>query len=228
MNIEVVPISSLKPYERNARVHSPKQVREIVDSMKKFGLTTPILIDRNLVVVAGHARLEALKLLGRERVHVISLEHLTEAQVRQYRLSDNQLSANSSWDVELLGVELREIAELDVECDISIPGFGTGDLDFLMQNLDQGSSDESDEVPEIDETASPIAREDDLWILGKHRLYCGDARQPRSFERLMETHKAQMIITDPPYNVVINGNVSGLGRIKHKEFLVASGVFAEA
>ncbi len=153
MHIEVVPISSLKPYERNARVHSPNQIREIAHSMKRFGVTMPILIDRNRVVVAGHARLEALKLLGRKRVHIIRLEHLTEAQVRAYRLADNKLSENSSWDVEILGIELRELAELDVDCDISIPGFQTGEIDFLVQNLDEGGSEEGDEIPEIDETA---------------------------------------------------------------------------
>src|SRR5580693_4540310 len=96
LRIEVIPISSLKPYERNARIHSANQIRDIAESMKKFGVTMPILIDRNRVVVAGHARLEALKLLGRERVHVISLENLTEKQVRAYRLADNKLSANST------------------------------------------------------------------------------------------------------------------------------------
>jgi DNA modification methylase len=223
MHIEVVPISSLRPYERNARIHSPHQIREIASSMEKFGVTTPILIDRNRVVVAGHARLEALKLLGRERIHIISLENLTQAQVRAYRLADNKLSENATWDVQLLGVELRELAELDIDGEFSIPGFETGAVDFLIQNLDQGSSDESDEIPEINETASPVTQEEDLWILGKHRIYCGDARRPRSFERLMQTHKAKMIFTDPPYNVEINGNVSGLGRIKHKEFAMASG-----
>jgi DNA modification methylase len=223
LRIEVIPISSLKPYERNARIHSANQIRDIAESMKKFGVTMPILIDRNRVLVAGHARLEALKLLGRERVHVISLENLTEAQVRAYRLADNKLSANSSWDDALLGIELREIAELDVDCDFSIPGFETGEIDFLVQNSDQGSSDESHEIPEIDETTPAVTHDDDLWILGKHRIYCGDARKPRSFERLMETHKAKMIFADPPYNVEISGNVSGLGRIKHKEFAMASG-----
>jgi DNA modification methylase len=223
MHIEVVPISSLKPYERNARIHSPDQIHEIAASMKKFGVTMPILIDRNRVVVAGHARLEALKLLGRERVHIISLEHLTEAQVRSYRISDNKLSEKSTWDVQLLGVELRELAELDVDCDFSIPGFETGELDFLIHSLAEGSSDESDEMPDIDETAPPTAREGDLWILGNHRLYCGDARNPHSFARLMETSKAHMVFTDPPYNVAISGNVSGLGRIQHKDFAMATG-----
>jgi hypothetical protein len=189
MHIEVVPISSLKPYERNARVHSPDQIRELATSMKRFGVTMPILIDRNRVVVAGHARLEALKLLGRERAHIISLENLTEAQVRSYRLADNKLAEKSSWDVQLLGVELREVAKLDVYCGFSIPGFANGELDFLIPNLDQGSSDESDEMPGIDETASPTARGGDLWVLGNHRLYCGDARNPQSFARLMETSK---------------------------------------
>jgi DNA modification methylase len=227
MRIEVVPISSLKPYPRNARAHSQKQVREIAESMQKFGVTTPILIDRNRVVVAGHARLEALKLLGRERVHIMTLENLTEAQVRAYRLADNKLSANSSWDDAVLGIELREIAELDIDCDFSIPGFETGEIDVLVQNLDQGSSDESDEIPEVDETASPTAREGDLWILGKHRLYCGDARKESSFERLMAGEQARMVFTDPPYNRD-KDDISGLGRIHHPNFAMASGEMSSA
>jgi DNA modification methylase len=228
MTIEVVPICSLKPYKRNARAHSPNQILEIAGSMKKFGVTMPILVDRNGVIIAGHARLEALKLLGIKRVHVIRLENLTETQVRAYRLADNKLQDNSTWDIELLGIELRELMELDVDCDFSIPGFETGEIDFLIQNLDEGRSDDSDEVPEIDENAPPITRAGDLLILGEHRLYCGDARKARSFARLMDNHKAEMVLIDPPFNVVINGNVSGLGRTKHREFAMASGEMSVA
>jgi DNA modification methylase len=226
MNIEVVPISSLKRYERNARRHSPNQIRDIADSMKKFGVTMPILVDRNRVVAAGHARLEALKLLGRKRVHIISLEHLTEAQIRAYRLADNKLSENSSWDVELLAIELRELAELDVDCDVSIPGFQAGEIDFLVQNLDANGSDESDEIPEIDDSEPPVTREGYLWILGRHRLYCGDARKRRPFECLMDRHEARMVLTDPPYNRD-KDQISGLGRIQLPNFAMAAGEMSE-
>lgn len=228
MHIEVVPISSLKPYPRNARVHSRKQIGEIADSMERFGVTMPILIDRDGVVVAGHGRLEALQLLGRKHVHIIRLEHLTEAQVRAYRLADNKLSENSSWNVELLGIELRDLAELDVDCDVSIPGFETGEIDFLVQNLDANSLDESDEIPEINESEPPASREGDLWILGRHRLLCGDARKRKAFAILMGNDRAAVVFTDAPYNVPINGNVSGLGRIQHGEFAMASGEMSES
>jgi hypothetical protein len=169
MHIEVVRISSLKPYKRNARVHSPNQIRELAESMKKFGVTMPVLIDRNGVIVAGHARLEALKLLGRTRVHVIRLENLTEAQVRAYRLADNKLADNSSWDVELLGIELRELAELDVDCNFSIPGFQTGEIDFLIQNFDQGNSDES--VNDLVSTCGSQSRGDSYPAMKRKRAF---------------------------------------------------------
>jgi DNA modification methylase len=228
MHIEFVPIESLKPYERNARIHPPSQVRELADSIEKYGVTKPIVADRNGVVVAGHGCLEALKLLGCKHVPVRRLEYLTDVEVRAYRLADNKLSENSAWDVELLGIELRDLVELDVDCDISIPGFHPGEIDLLVQNLDQEGSDEGDEIPEIDQTVPPTTRKGDLWIMEKHRLDCGDARKPRSFERLMQTRKAQMVITDPPYNVAINGHASGLGRTKHKEFVMGSGELSAA
>lgn len=227
MHIEVVPISSLKPYPRNARAHTPKQILEIADSMKSYGVTMPILVDGNRVVIAGHARLEALKLLGRKWVHVIELAHLTEAQVRAYRLADNKLSENSSWNVELLGIELRDLAELDVDCDLSIPGFETGEIDFLVQNLASDSSDERDEIPAIDESEPPVTREGDLWILDRNRVLCADARKRKAFEILMDDKEATMVITDPPYNVPINGHVSGLGRIQHREFAMGAGELSE-
>jgi DNA modification methylase len=228
IKIEVVDISSLREFERNAREHTDEQVDLLDQSIENYGLTKPPLIDKEGVIVAGHGVIRALKRRGTKRIPVIRLRHLTEKQVREYRLADNKLAEKSKWNDELLAEELRDIVALDLDCEIAIPGFETGQIDFLLQGHDLNAIDEADEVPEINPSDRAVSREDDLWIFGRrHRLLCGDARKERSFKRLMKTDKARMVFTDAPYNRD-KDQISGLGRIKHPNFAMASGEMSAA
>jgi DNA modification methylase len=228
MRLELVDIASIREYERNTKDHPREQIEDLKQSLERYGPTKPVLIDKDGVIVAGHGIVRALKERGETKVHIIRLRNLSEKLVREYRLADNKLAEKSKWNDELLADELAEIMALDLECEIAIPGFDTGDVDVLLQGHDSNDLEEADAVPEVDQSETAVTREGDLWILGKHRLYCGDARKPRSFDRLMDGNKARMIFSDCPYNVAIRGNVSGLGRIKHREFEMASGEMSVA
>ena len=227
LTVEHLGISTLKPYARNARTHTKKQIRQIAASIETFGWTNPILIDEDRQIVAGHGRLEAAKLLGLEEIPAIRLSDLSEAQVRAYVIADNRLAELAGWDEELLSIELKALCEIELDFDIEVIGFNTAEIDGLVLGPTE-ADDDADRVPEIDADAPPITFPGDLWQLGKHRLLCGDATDPRSFEALLDGELAQMVFTDPPYNVPIDGNVCGLGRVRHKEFAMASGEMSEA
>jgi len=228
LDIRVLAIGSLKPYARNPRTHSDKQINQIANSIRRFGFTNPVLIDSELGVIAGHGRIEAAKLLGIAEVPTIRLDHMTEAQKRAYVIADNRLAENAGWDRELLALELQYLSVLDLDFDATITGFDTPEIDILIEGIDpDGTSDRSDEVPEIDESVPPVSRVGDLWELGAHRLLCADATKAESFYRLLKPQKAQMVFVDPPYNVQIDGHVCGLGAIKHREFQMAAGEMSE-
>ena len=218
------PIEELTPHKRNARTHSKKQVRQIADSMTRFGVVTPLLVTADSRIIAGHGRLEAAKLLDIDRVPTICIDHLTEAEIRAYTIADNKLAENAGWDHELLALEFEYIAELDIDLDLTLTGFETPEIDLVISELaPEPEQDPDDDVPELDDSKPVIARSGDLFSLGSHRLICGDARDSEDYKRLMGDERAEMLITDPPYNVPIAGHVSGLGKVKHEEFLMASG-----
>src|ERR1035437_1464961 len=224
--VEWVPIASLRPHPNNPRTHSRAQIRQIIGSIRTFGWMVPILVDQNGRVIAGHARLDAARTLGIERVPIIRVTHLTEAQTRAYIIADNKLAENAGWDQQMLASELQFLSSLDLDFDLTVTGFDEADIDVMLQaGVATADADGADEIPEVDRSLPPVTRLGDVWILGKkgHRVYCGDARKRKSFTILLGGHKASMVITDAPYNVVINGNVSGLGRTQHREFAMASG-----
>jgi DNA modification methylase len=228
LDVEVLSIGSLKPYARNPRTHSEKQINQIANSIREFGFTNPVLIDSDRRVIAGHGRIEAAKLLGIGEVPTIRLDHMTEAQKRAYVIAGNRLAENAGWDRELLGLELQYLSDLDLEFDATITGFEMAEIDILIQGIDlDGTDDRSDEVPEIDRSVPPVSRVGDRWILGDHRILCADATDAESFDSLLDWDKAQMVFADPPYNVPIDGNVCGLGAIKHREFQKAAGEMSE-
>lgn len=227
LQIETVPVSALTPYAKNPRTHSKKQLRQIADSIREFSFTNPILIDGEGAVIAGHGRLEAAKLLDIETVPTIRLENMTDAQRRAYIIADNKLAENAGWDRELLALELQGLLEIDLGFDIGVTGFEMGEIDILIAGLNDADGDEADRLPDIDESAPPVSRPGDLWQLGCHRLLCGDALDYGSYARLMGDERAQMVFSDPPYNVPIDGHVSGLGAIRHAEFAMASGELSE-
>ena len=227
LKVEYRDLKALKPYDRNARTHSKKQIRQIADSIERFGWTNPVLIDGQDQIVAGHGRVAAAKRLGIEAVPTIRLEYMSEVEIRAYVIADNRLAELADWDDEILAIELQALVELDF--DVEVTGFETAEIDLLIDGLDvAGAIDDGDRIPEVDPSASRVTQAGDLWRLGRHRLLCGDATKRKSFERLMAGERAQMVFTDPPYNVPIDGHVCGLGRIRHAEFAMASGEMSEA
>jgi DNA modification methylase len=227
--IEYLNVGELRPQPRNVRIHTTKQIRQIADSIRNFRFTNPILIDDNKTILAGHGRIEAAKSLGMAKVPCVRLSDMTAAQKRAYALADNKLALNAGWDEELLTIELRELLACDLDFDIEITGFSIAEIDGLVESLkpEEQGNPADDQLPRLREGV-PVSRPGDLWVLANHRLYCGDSRDPKSFEALLGSEKAQMVFTDPPYNVPIEGNVSGLGRVKHREFAMASGEMSSA
>jgi len=228
LKIETVPVSQLRPHARNARRHSKKQIGQIADSMRRFGWTMPILVDGGNGIIAGHGRIEAARLIGLETVPVIRIEDLGEAEVRAYRLADNKLAENSDWDGELLRLEFQDLIRLDPDFELTETGFEIGEIDVVLGDS-EAKPDPVLETARSDLDGPRIASRGDLWLLGeRHRLFCGDALEDGSYAKLLDGEKARLGLSDPPYNVRIAGNVSGLGRRRHGEFAMASGEMSES
>jgi ParB-like nuclease family protein/DNA methylase len=219
-----IAIDKLTPNGRNARTHSRKQIRQIVDSIKAFGFVVPILIDEDGVIIAGHGRYAAAKLLDLKQVPTITVGGLSEAKRRALGLADNKIGENAGWDRELLAIELPALAEILVleGLDVSITGFSPVEIDQLTVDFEEDSSDPDDAIDPEWTTAAPVSEPGDLWKLGSHRLLCGDARNADHVARLMGGAHTSMAFLDPPYNVRIRGIV-GRGQVKHTEFAMASG-----
>jgi len=226
LTIEMLPTSALKPRYRNARTHSKRQLRQIAESIRAFGWTNPILIDGDQVVIAGHGRLEAAVSLGIAEIPTICINDMTEAQKRAYILADNKLAENAGWDRDLLALELQGLIEMDLDFDVTATGFEMSEIDLLIGG--SGESDKADGLPEMNPDVPPLAQPGDVWQAGRHRLLCGDATKAESLTTLMGGERAQMVFTDPPYNVPIDGHASGLGSAKHSDFAMASGEMSGA
>jgi DNA modification methylase len=235
---EFCSVDTLQPYQSNARTHSKKQLRQIADSIERFGFTNPVLVTGENMIIAGHGRVEAAKLLGMAEVPVRRLVHLDKDEVRAYILADNRIAENAGWDKELLALEFEALIDLDF--DIERLGFSTAEIDLTIDGFgsgagggnsaDAGSAAGPDPVlDQVDPVASgdAITQPGDLWLLGPHRLLCGDARSVDDVARVCGGKPATLLFTDPPYNVRIDGHVSGLGRNKHREFAHASGEMDE-
>ncbi len=211
MKIETVKIEQLVPYARNPRDNSVS-VDKVASSIQEFGFRQPIVVDENFVILAGHTRLLASKKLGLKEVPVHMAEGLSESKKKAFRIMDNRSSEDSEWDEELLSLELSDLE--DSGFDLNMTGFTEEEINALLSLNDMtvGLTDE-DEVPEPPE--DPITKLGDLWILGKHRLLCGDSTSIDSVERLMDGNKADMVFTDPPYNVAFNGRSGKFDVIKN-------------
>ncbi len=223
LKISSQQINVLKPRANNPRTHSRKQISKIADSIEEFGFVTPVLVDQENRIIAGHGRLEAAKLLKLDAVPTVCLAHLSETQIRAYVIADNKLAALAGWDKELLALEIAELIELDEDFDLTVTGFEIEDLELMMDTAGSATVCADPPVPDIDRKSPPICRPGDLWQCGTHLLYCGDALDPLSYRQLLGDTPADLVITDPPYNVPIKGHVSGLGTNKHDEFVMASG-----
>jgi len=222
LQIEYLPPDSLTPNERNARKHPKKQLRQLAGSIETFGFLVPVVINADRVILAGHARVEAAKLAGLSAIPTVQVETLTPQQERAFILADNKLAASASWDEERLGEELQALLDFDIDLDVT--GFSLPEVDSLIDGLHvEESDDPADDALPDPATCPSRCVLGDLWQLGPHRLACGDARDPNVVRLLMGGEKARLVLTDPPYNVQIAGHVSGLGKTKHREFVMASG-----
>jgi DNA modification methylase len=210
-------LGELKPDPRNARTHSKRQVEKIQASIEAFGFTNPILADPENGIIAGHGRLLAAKMLGLTEVPVITLAGLSEPQKKALRLADNKIALDAGWDMEILKLELAELSAIDVDIDPLLAGFSTGEIDVILN----GQDDPDDEV--IPATpATPRTKPGDIWILGDHRIGCGDGRDPEFLQRVLgHSARVDAAFLDPPYNVRISGHANAKGR--HREFAMASG-----
>jgi DNA modification methylase len=194
-------VDKLIPYAKNARTHSDEQVAQIAGSIKEFGFNNPILVDKDNSVIAGHGRLMAARKLGMDKVPVVELQHLTESQRKAYVLADNRIALNSGWDTSMLSLELQDLKD---DIDLSLLGFDPDELDALLNPIEEteGLTDE-DAVPET--PVEPKTKLGDIYILGNHRLMCGDSTSIDDVDKLMDGQKADMVFTDPPYGVSYTG-----------------------
>jgi len=196
-DIEHIPVGDLIPYARNSRTHSDEQVNQIVASLNEWGFTNPLLLDENNQIIAGHGRLMAAKKAGYEKVPCMVAKGWTEAQKKAYVIADNKLALNSGWDDEMLAVEFQELEELGFN--IELTGFDIGEIEELMPIEEVDGLTDEDEVPELPE--EPISKLGDVWILGNHRLMCGDSTSVDDVEKLMDGVYPDLIHTDPPYGM---------------------------
>jgi DNA modification methylase len=231
--LEVVtrPIAELILDPKNPRLHGRRQIRKIARSIQAYGFCVPVLLHRQDHVLAGHGRILACQALGWREVPTINLAHLSPTQARAFMIADNRLTDMSIWDEQLLGQQLKELAEVHLEFRLDATGFEVGEIDLLIEGISpaplEGADDPGDRLPDLPATR-PVSQLGDLWLLDRHRLWCGNALEEDTYPTLMAHRQAAMVFTDPPYNVPIAGHASGLGQVVHQNFAMASGELSEA
>ena len=213
MQVSQTSLSELIPYINNSRTHSDQQVSQIAASIKEFGFNNPILIDGDNGIIAGHGRVLAAQKLELEKVPTIELSHLTETQRKAYIIADNKLALNADWDMEMLSLEMGGLDQDGF--DLSLIGFNEDELANIFVETTEGLTD-PDEVPEVPD--EPVTKEGDVWLLGKHRLMCGDSTSIDAVDKLMDGVKADMVFTDPPWNVDYGSNLAN-GKYKNRSIL---------
>ena len=209
LSVVLRSVDSIKLNDENPRLHSDKQIRQIAKSIESFGFNVPVLVDSELRALAGHGRVLAARLLGLTEVPTILLEHLTEAQARAFVIADNKLTENASWNNRLLGEQLKSLTEVELEFSLDATGFEVGEIGILIEGLTPSSEsgDPADAFPEP-RAGIQITRSGDLWLLGPHRVLCGDPLNHASYSALMQDKRAAMVFTDPPHNL-LNGQYAG-------------------
>ena len=224
LEIEMLSPSRLRPAQRNARTHNEAQIELLAKSILNFGFIKPVVIDDRGRIVAGHGIWMAAKKLGLTLIPAIRVSHLSEPQVRAYALADNQLATKSGWDREILSLEFEDlqVSLPEIGLDLATLGFAPAEVDAVLEDFSEDNTNPADDIPEL-EDGPAVSQTGDIFVLGRHRLLVGDARDPEAYERLMQGEVAEIGIHDPPYNVRIQGHVGGRGRIKRREFACASG-----
>lgn len=223
--VEYVPIDDLKPYPGNPRKHPKREQKKLDASVGSFGCVIPLVVDADVNIVAGEAIYESLKRLGYTEAPILRIDHLSETEIKALRIALNRIAELAEWDEEKLVLELRHLVVLD--CDVELTGFEAPEIDLIIGDaLSAAGDNAADDIPDVESIA--VSKLGDLWVLDGHTVFCGDATDIVAYDRLMDARMAQMVITDPPYNVPIRGNVSGLGKTKHGEFVRASGEMSDA
>ncbi len=223
LQIEHRNLADLRPRATNPRTHDAKQIAGLGRSIKSFGFNSVIAIDEQGVILAGHARYEAAKLIGLSEVPTVTISHLTDKEKRAFVIADNRLAERSDWDLDLLRHEIAELG-VDIGFDVTITGFETPEIDILLADAQPAKQDADDERPPLASVA--VSRRGDLWRCGDHLLLCADCRDNSALEQLMGETRARLIITDPPYQVRISGHARK--RNAHREFIMASGEMTSA
>ena len=224
LQIIQVPPHSLRPHVRNARTHSKKQINQVRKSIRTFGFVTPVLTDKDGVIIAGHARVQAAIAEALPSIPCVRVDHLTTDEIRAYMLADNKHAENAGWDQELLAQELTDLNLTLPHLDFDAIGFTIAETDSIIAEMAPvEDGDPADDLLPTVPKGPPRTNIGDIWALGDHRLICGDSRDHSTIAAILDGERAQMVFTDPPYNVTIGGNVGGLGKIQHDEFAMASG-----
>jgi DNA modification methylase len=220
--VELVPIAALCPNPKNPRKHSRGQIKRLAAIIREIGIINPISVDENMMILAGHGRLEAASLAGLTVVPIIRYDHLTPEQKRAYVLADNRIAEQAGWDRDLLAIEFAEIMELlpAAGLDVTLTGFEVGEIDLLLADMSSSPPAREDVLPPAPTTA--VSRRGDLWQLGRHRLLCGDAREASVLSRLMNGASTAAVICDPPYNLPARA-IGGRGKRQHPDFAFAAG-----
>ena len=224
--LKLLPIETLKPNPRNARMHSDAQIEKIRESILRFGMITPVIVDKSGMIIAGHGRFEAAKRARLGHLPVICADHLSPEEIRAFALADNRLAEESKWDTKILAIELKSLVEAELSCTVDwsaeITGFSSPEIDVLISSADEEEESPTATIEPVLEKP-PISREGDIWRMGRHRIACGDSLDADLYKRLLRGETIYLICSDPPYNVEIPGFVSGNGAVKHRNFGMASG-----
>ena len=216
--LKLIDINELIPYANNARTHSKEQINKIRSSLREFGFVSPVLIDKNKNIIAGHGRVAAAREEKIKKVPCVLVEHLTEAQKKAYIIADNRLALDAGWDEEILALELENLKELDF--DVELTGFSAAEIDELFSSIHDKNIEDDDFDIEVALEEKPISKLGDLWLLGRHRLLCGDSTKAETYEKLMDGKKANLVVTDPPYGVFYEGSAGTIQNdsLKDEEF----------
>jgi ParB-like chromosome segregation protein Spo0J len=221
-------LDNLRPNPRNPRTHSTHQLRQIAASIRAFGFTSPVLIDAENQIIAGHGRLAAAKLIGMTEVPTLRLDQLSKEQIRAYVIADNKLAENAGWDLEILAIELEQLLALEnLDFDVTVTGFEVPEIDVILGEARHAAEPEDELLP-VSPDQNAITEPGDVWLLRKHRLLCGNALHTADYRKLLGNKRAAAVFADAPFNVRVDGHASGNGAIRHREFAMASGEMSEA
>ncbi|MCI5049511.1 MAG: ParB N-terminal domain-containing protein [Rickettsiales bacterium] len=222
LTVEYIAPAILQPNPRNPRIHSKKQVQQLKNSINRFGFVCPVLVDEKKKLIAGHGRVLAAKEIGLDTIPTISVAHLSDTEKRAYMIADNKLTENASWDEHILAEHFQALEGLDF--DLELTGFSMAEIDLCISPSHE-TNVEDDEEPIASGPLVSVAG--DVWQLDRHRIICGDSLMREIYQTLLQGASVQMVFTDPPYNVPIDRHVCGNGRIKHREFAMASGEMSD-